>query len=219
MSKPFYKTPSPIYPDISGMIFDGYYNSFQAMQQNAREEKIKESRLKELQAQEEKKLEIWAKRQLRIEQQIDTKQSPLQRARRLLNKRKEEINRIHSSITNGTDEHKTCEKRLSRRLNSCHSERRLDASSLEETDLVLPEINVKLSKSSSSSSLPITPVKKQTIATPSRSNSLPLLLTTSPSCKSRKLSLPPIDLPIKTCHKEKQLKNQKLPPLKPNFWV
>ena len=200
------------------MISDGYCNSFQAIQQNAREEKIKERRLKELQAQEDKRLEIWAKRQLRIEQQIDTKQSPLQRARRLLNKRQEEINRIHSSITNGIDEHETCEKKLSRRLNSCYSERRLNARSLEETDLVLPEINVKLSKSSSSSSLPLTPVKKQTISTPSRSNSLPLLLTT-PSCKSKRLSLPSIALPTKTCHKEKQITNQKLPPLKPNFWV
>ena len=203
------------------MIFDGYYNSFQAIQQNAREEKLKERRLKELQVQEDKKLEIWAKRQFRIEQQIDTKQSPLQRARRIRNKRQEEINRIHSSIANEVTENKTCEKRLSRRLNSCHNERQLDAS-LEETDLI-PEKDVRLSRTSSNNSLPIIPVKKQAILTPCRSKSLPMLLsnpTTTLPCKNRRLSLPPIDLPVKACDKTQQtLTVQKLPPLKPNFWI
>ena len=202
------------------MICDGYYNSFQAIQQNIREEKLKERRLRELQIQEDKKLEIWAKRQLRIEQQIDTKQSPLQRARRIRNKRQEEINRIHGSIGNGVTEHKACENKLSRRLNSCHIERQADAG-LEETDLVVPEKDVR---TSSSNSLPITPVKKQAILTPSRSNSLPMLLskpmTTLPS-KHRRVSLPPIDLPAKACHKtaKQMLTDQKLPPLKPNFWI
>lgn len=203
------------------MICDGYYNSFQAMQQNIREEKIKERKLKELQAQEDKKLEIWAKRQLRIEQQIDTKQSPLQRARRLRNKRQEEINRIHSSVTNGATEQKTYEKRLSRRFNSCHTERQQGAD-LEESDILTPEKDARLSRTSSTNSLPVMPIKKQAILTPCRSNSLPMLLpsnpTTTPPTKNRRLSLPPIDLPVRSCDKIKHTATgQKLPPLKPNF--
>ena len=147
----------------------GYINSFRAMRLNVGEEEQKERRLKELQVQEDKVLGVWAKKQLRIEQQIVTKQSPLQRARRIRNKRQEEINRIHSSIAK--TENKTCEKRLSKRLNSCHGVRRL----VEETSLVSPKEDI--SKSSSSISLPAIPAEKQTYA---RRNSLPILYHSTP---------------------------------------
>ena len=202
------------------MTSNGHCNSFQAMRLNFREEKIKEGRLRELQIQEDRALEIWAKRQLRIEQQIDAKQTPLQRARRIRNKRQEEIDRIHGNIVNREAEHnKTCEKRLSKRLNSGHSETGLEAG-LERIDLALPEGDVKLPRTSSCDLLPIIPAKK--LLTQSRSKSLPVLFSnpTTPSSKSKRSSLPPIDLPAKVCHKTKQtLNDQKLPPLKPNYWI
>ena len=202
------------------MTCNGYYNSFQAMRMNYREEKFKEGKLRELQTQEDKTMGIWAKKQLRIEQQIPTEQSPLQRVRRIRNKRQEEINRIHSSIANGGTEHKTSEKRLSKRLNSCHSERELETS-LEKNCLASPEDDT-LSRTSSSSSLPIIPVEKHTVLTQSRSKSLPILFCnpTTPPFKNKMPLLPPMDQPPKTCHKSKQtLANQKPPPLKPNCWI
>jgi len=166
------------------MTNSGYYNSFRAMRLNIKEEELKERRLRELQVLEDKKLGIWAKKQLRIEQQITTKQSPLQRARRIRNKRQEEINRIYGSSTNGVNitEYNTCEKRLSKRLNNLLSGRELERS-VEDKDI---------SRTSSSSSLPT--VKRQSSLTNSRSVSLPTLLynTTSPQKNSRP-SLPAID--------------------------
>ena len=155
------------------------------MRLNFREEELKERRLKELQVQEDKVLGVWAKRQLRIEQQIATKQSPLQRARRIRNKRQEEITRIQSSAAN--TEHKTCEKRLSKRMNSCHSVRRL----VEETSLASPEEDI--SRSSSSVSLPAVPTEKQTYA---RRNSLPILYHGTPPtslCNVKRTPLPTIN--------------------------
>lgn len=198
------------------MTNNGYYKSFQAMRQNVREEKFTERRLRELQAEEDKTLAIWAKRQLRIEQEISTKQSPLQRARRLRNKRQEEISRIHSSSA----EHK---KKLSERsrMNSCHYESELETS-LEKLHLVLPEGDITISRTSSSSSLPVIPVKSQGTLSQSRSTSLPTLFCspTAPPCRSKRPSLPPIDQPVRSCCETKQtLNKQKLPPLKPNFWI
>ena len=192
------------------------------MRMNYREEKFKEGKLRELQMQEDRTMGIWAKKQLRIKQQIPKEQSPLQRARRIHNKRQEEeINRIHRSIANRGTEHKTSEKRLSKRLNSCHSERELETS-LEKICLASPEEDVTLSRTSSSSSLPIIPVEKQTVLTQSRSKSLPILFCnpTTPPFKNKRPLLPPMDQPPKTCHKSKQtLANQKLSPLKLNCWV
>jgi len=185
------------------------------MRLNAREEKIKEEKLRELQAQEDKELEIWATRQFRVEQQIATKQSPQQRARRILNKRKAdlEIRRIHNNNVNGVTEH---EERLSQRSNNCLSEQKL-RTSLEKTDFTLPDENIL--RTSSSSSLPIIPAKKQTTLIQSRSTSLPLLFSnpTTPSYKNKRSSLPPIDPPVKACHKIISTTNYlKLPPLKTN---
>lgn len=187
----------------------GYINSFRAMRLNVREEELKEKRLKELQVQEDKVLGVWAKRQLRIEQQIATKQSPLQRARRIRNKRQEEINRIHSSVAK--TEHKTCEKRLSKRLNSCHSVRRL----AEETRLASPEEDI--SRSSSSISLPAVPAEKQMHA---RRNSLPILYHSPQailSCNIKRPSLPSISngqLSATASRRTSQpLGHHKLPPL------
>ena len=104
------------------------------MRMNVREEELKERRLKELQVQEDKKLGIWAKKQLRIELQIATKQSPLQRARRIRNKRQEEINRIYGGSTNEVTECKSCEKRLSKRFSNFISESGLEKSGLENND-------------------------------------------------------------------------------------
>ena len=187
----------------------GYINSFRAMRLNFREEELKERRLKELQVQEDKVLGVWAKKQLRIEQQIATKQSPLQRARRIRNKRQEEINRIHSSVAK--TEHKTCEKRLSKRLNSSHGVRRL----VEETSLASPEEDI--SRSSSSISLPAIPAEKQTYA---RRNSLPILYHSTPAispCKVKRSSLPTISngqLSATASRRASQpLNRHKLPPL------
>lgn len=195
------------------MICDGYYNSLQAMRLNAREEKVKEGKLRELRVQEDKKLENWAKKQFRIEQQIATKQSPQQlRARRILNKRKEdlEIRRIHNNNINGVAGH---EEILSQRPNNCFSERKLKAS-LEKTDYE------DILRTNSTSSLPIIlPAKKQSTLTQSRSTSLPLLFCnpTTPLCKNKRPSLPPIDLSVKECHKIMPTPSHlKLPPLKTN---
>ena len=180
----------------------GYINSFRAMRMNFREEKFKEGKLRELQMQEDKTMGIWAKKQLRIEQQIATKQSPLQRARRIRNKRQEEINRIHRSIANGGTEHKTSEKRLSKRLNSCHSERELETR-LVKSSLALPG---DILRSSSSISLPSVPAKKEIYV---RRNSLPLIPHSPPTVplyKKKTSSLPAIG-------GNQPLHHQKLPPL------
>ena len=168
---------------------------------NVREEDLKERRLRELQIQEDKTMGIWAKKQLRIEQQIATKQSPLQRARRIRIKRQEEINRIHMHSSN---DYKTCEKRLSKRANSC-GERRLERISE----------NYDIERSSSSISLPIVPANNN--QTHSKRNSLPTLSYNPKPMAYKRSSLPSIEsqLPIKTCHKINQsLYQQKLPPLK-----
>ena len=180
------------------------------MRLNVREEELKERRLKELQVQEDKVLGIWAKRQLRIEQQIAIKQSPLQRARRIRNKRQEEINRIHSSNANGVTENKTHEKRLSKRLNSCNSQEKR----LVETSCASPE---DMSRSSSSVSLPAVLTEKQIYA---RRNSLPILYQSLPaisSCNNKSASLPTISsgqVYAKGSHTTSQpLSHHKLPPL------
>ena len=199
------------------MTNSGYYNSFRAMRLNIKEEEQKERRLRELQVQEDKKLGIWAKKQLRIELQIITKQSPLQRARRIRNKRQEEINKVYGSSSNGITENKSCEKRLNKRLNNFISERELERSTAKN-DSVSPEEDI--SRTSSSSSLPMVPVKRQSSLTNSRSVSLPTLLCNPPSPqKSKRPSLPVIDS-YKSFHRTKQqnLQHQTLlPPLK-NCW-
>ena len=198
------------------MTNSGYHNSFRAMRLNVKEEELKERRLRELQVQEDKKLGIWAKKQLRIEQQITTKQSPLQRARRIRMKRQEEINRIHmhSSIDNRVTDYKTCEKRVSKRLNSFLRDRELERN--VENELVLPEEDI--TRTNSTTSLPVvSPTKKYPSLTNSRSRSLPTLLcyTTSPQ-KNKRPSLPAIDS-HKTYHGTQQHKKL-LPPIK-NCWT
>ena len=184
---------------------------------NVREEELKERRLKELQVQEDKKLGIWAKKQLRIELQIATKQSPLQRARRIRNKRQEEINRIYGSSGNEVTEYKSCEKRLNKRFSNFLSERGLEKNSLENNDIVLPEEDI--ARTNSSSSLPaVVPIKRQSSLTNSRSVSLPTLLC-SPSSpqKGKRPSLPAIDS-HKTNHRT-ALQHQKLSPAFKNCWI
>ena len=178
-----------------------YINAIRATRLNV-EKEHEEIKLRELQMQEDKTMGIWAKRQLRTEQQIATKQSPLQRARRIRNKRQEEINRIHSSIANGGTEHKTSEKRL----NSCHSKRE------SETRLVKPSHVYEEDILSSSISLP---------SLPARRNSLPKLSQcslTMPAYNSNKRpSLPIINgqIPVNTfCKTSQPLSCLKLPPLK-----
>ena len=187
------------------------------MRLNVKEEGLKEGRLEDLEVQVDKTMGILAKRQLRIEQQIDTKQSPLQRAKRIRSKRQEEINRIHSSIANGGTEHKTCKKKLSKRISSHSSERELETQ-LEKDSLVLLQEDIS---SSSSISLPKIPVKKQTHV---RRHSLPVLSNNPPGLlapthnDSKRLSLPAINNQppaVKVFHKTSQChSNQRLPPLK-----
>ena len=184
----------------------GYTNSFRAMRLNFREEQLKERKLRELQVQEDKILGIWAKKQLRIEQEITTKQSPLQRARRIRSKRQEEMNRIHSNIVSGGTEHKTCERRLSKRLNSCHSEREIETRSSH----ALPE---DISRSDSSISLPSVPANKQMHV---RRSSLPVLSLShnSPAHNNKRPSLPTIGGNQLVYQRTSQpLSHQKLPPL------
>ena len=187
----------------------GYIKSFRAMRLNYREEELKERKLRDLQLQEDKTLGIWAKRQLRIELQIATKQSPLQRARRIRNKRQEEINRIHSNTANGETEYKMCEKRLSKRLSKCHSERELETR-LVKSSLALPEEDI--SRSSSSVSLPAVPTTKQTYT---RRSSLPILPQHAPAMPSyitnKSPSLPTIGGSSRT---SQVLSQQKFPKLK-----
>lgn len=186
------------------------------MRMNVREEELKERRLKELQVQEDKKLGIWAKKQLRIELQITTKQSPLQRARRIRNKRQEEINRIYGTSENEVTDYKSCEKRLNKRFSNFLSERRLEKSSLENNDFVLPEEDI--ARTNSSSSLPVVPIKRQSSLTNSRSVSLPTLLCSPPSPqKGKRTSLPAID-----SHRPNHrttLQHQKLSPTFKNCWI
>ena len=184
------------------------------MRMNVKEEELKERRLKELQIQEDKKLGIWAKKQLRIEQQIVTKQSPLQRARRIRNKRQEEINRIYSSSTNEVTECKSCEKRLSKRFSNFISENGLEKSGLENNDIILPEQDI--SRTNSSSSLPM--INRQSSLTNSRSVSLPTLLCSSSSTqKNKRPSLPAIDS-HKINHRT-TLQHQTLLPALNNCWI
>ena len=187
------------------------------MRLNVKEEGLKEGRLEDLEVQVDKTVEILAKRQLRIEQQIDTKQSPLQRARRIRSKRQKEINRMHSSIANGGTEHKRCEKKLSKRISSRRSERELETQ-LEKDSLVLLQEDIS---SSSSISLPKIPVKKQTHA---RRHSLSLLSSNPPGLlpptynDKERTSLPAINNQppdAKVFHKTTQYHSSKrLPPLK-----
>ena len=188
----------------------GYINSFKAMRLNFREEAHKEVRLKTLQQQEDKILAVWAKRQLRIEQQIAVKQSPLQRARRIRNRRQEEINRINSNITNGATD-KSCEKRLSKMVN-IHQSGRNVKERLMKLSQGLPE-DVS---SSSSVSLPTVPVDKQKHV---RRNSLPILHKIPPAKNDKRLSLPSISsnqlADTTTGHRTGQpFPYHKLPPLK-----
>ena len=167
-----------------------YIKSFRAMRLNYREEKLKERKLRDLQVQEDKTMGIWAKRQLRIELQIAPKQSPLQRARRIRNKRQEEINRIHCNIADRGTDYKTCEKRLTKRLSKCHGGRELETR-MVKSSLALPEEEEEISRSSSSISLPSVPTKKQTHT---RRNSLPILPQhppAMPSCINKKNPLLP----------------------------
>ena len=171
---------------------------------------MKERRLKDLQVQEDKKLGIWAKKQLRIELQIATKQSPLQRVRRIRNKRQEEINRIYSSSTNEGTENRSCEKRLNKRLSNFISERE---------NVLLEE---DITRTISSSSLPVIPVKKQSSLTNSRSVSLPTLLCNPPSPqKGKRPSLPAIDSHKTTQHRtaKQGLQHQTTFPALKNCWT
>lgn len=126
---------------------------------------------------------------------------------------------MHSSIANGGTEHKRCEKKLSKRSSSSHSERELEAQ-LEKDSLVLLQEDIS---SSSSISLPKIPVKKQTHA---KRHSLLVLSSNppgvlpSPHNDSERLSLPainnqPPDHDAKVFHKTNQYHSSKrLPPLK-----
>ena len=195
----------------------GYINSFREMRLNVKEEGLKEGRLEDLEVQVDKTVGILAKRQLRIEQQIDTKQSPLQRARGIHSKRQEEIDRMHSSVTNRGTEYKRCEKKLSKRSSSSHSEKELETQ-LEKDSLVLLQEDIS---SSSSISLPKIPIKKQTHA---KRHSLPVLSSNPPGVLApthndrKKSSLPAINNQppdAKVFHKTTQYhSNQRLPPLK-----
>ena len=179
-----------------------YINTIRTSRLNV-EKEHEETKLRELQMQEDKTMGIWTKRQLRTEQQIATKQSPLQRARRIHNKRQEEINRIHSSIANGGTKHKTSEKRL----NSCLSKRE------PETRLVKPSPAYEDEEDIFSSiSLP---------SLPARRNSLPKLSQYSPTMpaynSNKRPSLPIINaqIPVNTfCKTSQPLSCLKLPPLK-----
>ena len=187
------------------------------MRLNIKEEGLKEGRLEDLEVQVDKTMGNLAKRQLRIEQQIDTKQSPLQRARGIHGKRQEEIDRMHSSIANGGTEHKRCEKKLSKRSSSSHSERELEAQ-LEKDSLVLLQEDIS---SSSSISLPKIPVKKQTHA---KRHSLPVLSRNPPGVlppthnDSERLSLPAINYQPPAAKVFRKItryhSNKRLPPLK-----
>jgi len=184
------------------------------MRLNVKEEKQKEQRLKELQIQEDKKMGIWAKKQLRIEQQIAIKQSPLQRARRIRTKRQEELQRICMTIENGIPEHKPIERKLS--LRRCSNEKVLEHLELEEED-------GDISRTSSRSSLPTVPVVKNKSLTNSRSTSLPTLLCSSTSTDRKRTSLPSISVPQSASAHTRNSKQQQiqklLPPLKRNCWI
>ena len=188
----------------------GYIKSFRAMRLNYREEELKERKLKDLQLQEDKTMSIWAKRQLRIELQIAPKQSPLQRARRIRDKRQEEINRIHSNIADRGTEYKSCEKRLTTRLSN---DRELETRMLKSS-LALPDEEEEIPRSSSSISLPPVPTKKQTHT---RRNSLPILQqhpsAIPPYVNKKSLSLPTIGGNNITSQLQ-PVSQHKLPPLK-----
>lgn len=194
-------------------ISTGYCNSFRAMRLNIKEEKQKEQKLKDLQIQEDKKLGIWAKKQLRIEQQIAVKQSPLQRARRIRTKRQEELQRICMNIENSIPEHKPTERKLS--LRKCSNEKVLETLELEEE-------GDDISRTSSRSSLPTVPVKNRSL-TNSRSASLPTLLCNSASPHKKRMSLPSISAPqsasVHSKHSTRQPVHKLLPPLKRNCWT
>ena len=193
-----------------------YINSFRPLRLNVKEEELKEGSPGDLQVQVDKPMGILAKRQLRNEQQIFTKQSSLQRARRVHNKIQEEINRIHGSIANGGTKHKTCEKKLSKGLSSRYTERELETE-LEKTSLALLQED---NSSSSSISLPKITVKKQKYV---RRNSLPVLSSDHPGIPlppynvSERLSLPAINCQLPAtkafCKTTQCHSNQKLPPI------
>ena len=178
-----------------------YIKALRALRLDAKEQ-LEEKTLEE-QLQENKIAGIWAKRKLKNEQQIATKQSPLQRARRIRNKRQEEINRRHGNILN--TEHKTCDKRLS----NCHSTSGLEG---VKSSIALPEENI--SSSSETFSLPKLPEMH------ARRDSLPTLSHSSPatrSCNNKSSSLPTIikQLPSEVfCARSQPPSHLKLPPLK-----
>ena len=181
-----------------------YIKALREIRLNAKEE-LEEKELEE-QLQENKIAAIWAKRKLQTEQQIAPKQSPLQRARRVRNKRQEEINRTHSSIANRGTEHKSCDKRLS----TCDSDRGLEIKWVQSS-VALPEEDISRS---SEISLPKLPEMYM------RRNSLPTLSSSTPatsSCNNKSPSLPTISkqLPAKVFYVRSQpLTRLKLPPLK-----
>lgn len=193
-----------------------YINSFRELRLDVKEEELKEGRLGDLKVQVDKPIRIWAKRQLRIEQQLTTKQSSLQRARRVHNKMQEEINRMHSSIANGGTEHKTREKKLSKRLGSDHTERELETQ-LEKASLTLQQED---DSSSSSICLPKIPVKKRMHV---KRNLHPVLsssfsgISLPPNNDTERLSLPVINnhLPATKafCKTTQHHSNQNLPPI------
>ena len=156
--------------------------------------------------QENKIAGIWAKRKLKTEQQIAPKQSPLQRARRIRNKRQEEINRTHNSIANRGTEHKSCEKSLS----NCHSERGLEIRWVQ-CSVALPEEDISRSSEISLPKLPGMHVRRKL---PTLSRSTP----TGPMSRNNKSpSLPTISkqLPTEVFYVRSQsLTHLKLPPLK-----
>ena len=174
-----------------------YIKALRALRLDAKEE-LKEKTLEE-QLQENKMAGIWAKGKLKTEQQIATKQTPLQRARRICNKRQEEIDR--KLIT----EHKTCEKRLTIRLSYWHSTSGPEG---VKSSLPLPEENI------SEISLPKLPEMYM------KRNSLPPLSHSSPptlSCNNKSSSLPTIikQLPSEVfCVQSQPLSHLNLPPLK-----
>ena len=179
-----------------------YIKALRAIRLNAKEE-LEEKELEE-QLQENKIAAIWAKRKLKTEQQIAPKQSPLQRARRVRNKRQEEINRTHNSIANRGTEHKSCEKSLS----NCHSERGLEIRWVQ-CSVALPEEDISRSSEISLPKLPGMHVRRKL---PTLSRSTP----TGPMSRNNKSpSLPTISkqLPTEVFYVRSQ-SHLKLPPLK-----
>ena len=159
--------------------------------------------------QENKIAGIWAKRKLKTEQQIAPKQSPLQRARRIRNKRQEEINRTYSSIANRGTEHKSCEKSLS----NCHSVRGLEIRWVQSS-VALPEEDISRSSEISLPKLPGMYLRRKL---PTLSHNTSTGPNRPMSCNNKNSSLPTISkqLPAEVfCVRRQTLSHLKLPPLK-----